>query len=547
MKTYNNNMFLGPGTIKFANGTEIPFTSCDGLEMEFSYDLASSMSAEFRGATIIFPQKESESKGEDMTYKDMSYVDGGARMHKIEDMKVLVVTFPNSEKEYEYYIHKSAIPYIGIGWQHYIVNDKFYNYRKTPVKVKAIKSYKQTTRAERDIIGIFTNDAWGGDPTCWLDETVISDMTQSQREQRRAVFEEIGFSVDNYDRFKRYFYPPTPSVDDFFKREWKAGYLGEWDTASDVYDELFTGKKPVSRLDGACAGTSLVDEWSSPVVYWGDTYNSTESVDNSQLLGSLTTNSFSHSLTTAADSIKSVTEKVEELSNIVKNQYGIDKGDDNMNIFSNFDFGKVTKDNYAMTLKGIAYRSIGDSSAESGHSRAYVQYNPETNDFEDVTPFILDINVKDFLFKMPVATSAIKAGDIILDMQAPVFVKSVKGTEITVVDPITREVRTILATKNAFNFNFVTKIVNLMDNFNLVGSASAENPFGNILPLMMLSDNKNMKDMLPLMLLGNGSVDFASNPMMLYFLMKDGKSNDMLPFLLMSNNGLFSAPAKDAE
>ena len=32
MKTYNN-MFLGPGTIKFANGTEIPFTSCDGLEM----------------------------------------------------------------------------------------------------------------------------------------------------------------------------------------------------------------------------------------------------------------------------------------------------------------------------------------------------------------------------------------------------------------------------------------------------------------------------------------------------------------------------------
>ena len=222
------------------------------------------------------------------------------------------------------------------------------------------------------------------------------------------------------------------------------------------------------------------------------------------------------------------------------------KGEDNMNIFSNFDFGKVTKDDYAMTLKGIAYRSIGGSSAESGHSREYVQYNPETNDFEDVTPFILDINVKDFLFKMPVATSAIKAGDIILDRQSPMFVKSVKGSEITVVDPITREVRTILATKNVFNFNFVTKIVNLMDNFNLASSASAENPFGNILPLMVLSDSKNMKDMLPLLLLGNGSnVDFTSNPMMLYFLMKDEKSNDMLPFLLMSNNGLFSAPAKD--
>lgn len=219
-----------------------------------------------------------------------------------------------------------------------------------------------------------------------------------------------------------------------------------------------------------------------------------------------------------------------------------------MNIFSNFDFGKVTKDDYAMTLKGVAYRSMGNSSAESGHSHAYVQYNPETNDFEDVTPFILDINVKDFLFKMPVATSAIKAGDIILDRQTPAFVKEVKGSEITIVDPITREVRTILATKNVFNFNFVTKIVNLMDNFNLASSANAENPFGNILPLMMLSDSKNMKDMLPLLLLSNGgSVDFTSNPMMLYFLMKDEKSNDMLPFLLMSNNGLFSAPAKDVE
>lgn len=224
------------------------------------------------------------------------------------------------------------------------------------------------------------------------------------------------------------------------------------------------------------------------------------------------------------------------------------KGEDNMNIFSNFDFGKVTKDNYAMTLKGIAYRSIGDSSTESGRSLAYVQYNPETNDFEDVTPFVLDIDAKDFLFKMPVATSAIKAGDIILDRQAPAFVKEVKGSEITVVDPITREVRTILAIKNVFNFNFVTKIVNLMDNFNLASSANAENPFGNILPLMMLSDSKNMKDMLPLLLLSNGgSVDFTSNPVMLYFLMKDSKSNDMLPFLLMSNNGLFSAPAKDVE
>ena len=490
MKSYNNNMFLGPGTIKFANGTEIPFTSCEGLEMEFSYDIASSMSAEFRGATIIPPREER---------KEMKNVN--------TDLRGITVKFPGSNKTYDYIITDDGWFYIAAGDKIRITNEHFYNYSKTEVEVVNCTA-TPTQNATMRIIA-FTNekDIFGWIDTAWI-ETVKHNWTE---DALVSCFNSINTKRDRY------------SFDEYFEN-------------SEDFRKLFNK----TRIDGTWAGTPLVDEWSSPVVY-GDV------IDGSQLLGSLTTNSFSHSLTTAADSIKSVTEKVEELSNIVKNQYGIDKGDDNMNIFSNFDFGKVTKDNYAMTLKGIAYRSIGDSSAESGNSRAYVQYNPETNDFEDVTPFILDINVKDFLFKMPVATSAIKAGDIILDMQAPVFVKSVKGSEITVVDPITREVRTILATKNAFNFNFVTKIVNLMDNFNLVGSASAENPFGNILPLMMLSDNKNMKDMLPLMLLGNGSVDFASNPMMLYFLMKDGKSNDMLPFLLMSNNGLFSAPVKDVE
>jgi hypothetical protein len=145
---------------------------------------------------------------------------------------------------------------------------------------------------------------------------------------------------------------------------------------------------------------------------------------------------------------------------------------------------------------------------------------------------------------MPVATSQVKVGDIIFDNSNPVFVKKVNGSEITIVDPNTREIRTILAAKNAFNFNFVTKLVNLMDGFNLTGSATENNPFGNILPFMMLSDNKSMNDMLPLMLMSNGgTMDVTSNPMMMYFLMKDGRSSDMLPFFLMGNPNLFGTPA----
>lgn len=224
------------------------------------------------------------------------------------------------------------------------------------------------------------------------------------------------------------------------------------------------------------------------------------------------------------------------------------KGEDKMNIFGNIEFGKVNHRNtYAMTLKGLAYlRNDGTSEKQK---IAYVQYDPKTESIEDVTPFVLDnMDSRDFVYKMPVATSAVKKGDIILDCSNPVFVKEVKDSTLTVVDPYSCEVKTILAAKNVFGFNFVTKIVNLMDSFNIANSANAENPFGNILPLMLLSKDSDMNDMLPLLLMSNGnfkSEDLMSNPMMMYFLMKDGKSNDMLPLLLMSNSGLFSAPAKE--
>lgn len=224
------------------------------------------------------------------------------------------------------------------------------------------------------------------------------------------------------------------------------------------------------------------------------------------------------------------------------------KGEDKMNIFGNIEFGKVNHRNtYAMTLKGLAYlRSDGTGEKQKA---AYVQYDPKTESIEDVTPFVLDnMDARDFVYKMPVATSAVKKGDIILDCSNPVFVKEVKDSTLIVVDPYSCEVKTILAAKNAFGFNFVTKIVNLMDGFNLAGSANAENPFGNLLPLMFLSKDSDMNDILPLLFMSNGSFkseDLVSNPMMMYFLMKDGKSNDMLPLLFMSNSGLFGAPAKE--
>jgi hypothetical protein len=219
------------------------------------------------------------------------------------------------------------------------------------------------------------------------------------------------------------------------------------------------------------------------------------------------------------------------------------KGEDTMNIFGNFDFGQVKNtQEFKMTLKGIAYLST-NGATEKTSERTYVQYDPTTAQIEDVTPFIIsDMDATEFLFKIPVALKDVKAGDIIYDNGVPVFVRKVDKNELEVVSPRSKTVRTILPAKNAFGFNFVTKLVNLMDNFNVMGGANAENPFGNILPLMLLTGNSSsssLKDMLPFMLIGGGAVDM-SNPMMMYFLLKDDSGDNLLPLVMMSNPNMFN-------
>lgn len=219
------------------------------------------------------------------------------------------------------------------------------------------------------------------------------------------------------------------------------------------------------------------------------------------------------------------------------------KGENAMNIFGNFDFGQVKNtQEFKMTLKGIAYLST-NGATEKTSERTYVQYDPTTAQIEDVTPFIIsDMDATEFLFKIPVALKDVKAGDIIYDNGVPVFVRKVDKNELEVVSPRSKTVRTILPAKNAFGFNFVTKLVNLMDNFNVMGGANAENPFGNILPLMLLTGNSSsssLKDMLPFMLMGGGAVDM-SNPMMMYFLLKDGSGDNLLPLVMMSNPNMFN-------
>lgn len=189
-------------------------------------------------------------------------------------------------------------------------------------------------------------------------------------------------------------------------------------------------------------------------------------------------------------------------------------------IFGNFKFGPTSC--YNLSHLGIAVRNAaGDM----------VSYDKAKNEIVNVD--LIDFNVDNAIFAMPAAIKDIAVGDVILHNDKPVFVTNIeKG--IHVADPCAGEKKEILPTKSMFGFDFVTKIVSLIDFSNT--NASADSPFGNLLPLMMLGNSDvDMSTVLMLSMMNGGSTFDMSNPMMLMALMSDrGGSNDALPFLLMS-------------
>jgi hypothetical protein len=216
----------------------------------------------------------------------------------------------------------------------------------------------------------------------------------------------------------------------------------------------------------------------------------------------------------------SINEKVNEAIGLSING----KENDSMNLFKNFDFGSCENDNVKMSMYGIAVKNANGT---------WVSYDAKSESVVDVD--ILNFDAK-YLYKMPVAIKDVKTGDVVIHNRKPMFVTVVEDGKLGAIDPAAGEEKVILLTKSMFGFDFVTKVVNLFGD--LSSTASADAPFGNMLPLMLLADGGKSDDMLPLMFaMGGGKFDM-SNPMMMYFLMKDSKSNDMLPlmFLMNSNN-----------
>ena len=190
-------------------------------------------------------------------------------------------------------------------------------------------------------------------------------------------------------------------------------------------------------------------------------------------------------------------------------------------MFGNLEFGPVTM---KMSHLGIALMN---------NAGEMVSYDKTKDEIVNVD--LIDFDATNMIFAMPAAIKDIKKGDVIRHNKSTVFVTSTENG-IHVVDVKAGEKKTILPTKSMFGFDFVTKIVCLFDFSN--ASASADQPFGNMLPLMLMSGDGNMKDMmLPMMLMSGNGFDMSqmdmSNPLMLMALMGGSESKDFFPMMLM--------------
>ena len=201
------------------------------------------------------------------------------------------------------------------------------------------------------------------------------------------------------------------------------------------------------------------------------------------------------------------------------------KKESKMNFLSslNINCGKVDDPNLTASLNGVAIKGL------DGQFRAY---DKSKDKIMNVTGLTLG---NDYLYILPCALKDVKVGDVIVN--ADTFVTVVKvhndGT-FTVVDPKASEQKIAVPAQNIFGFNYVSKIVNLLDG---MINPSDDNPFG-INPLMFVlldetKSNNNSNLLLAAMLMGqNGDMDISS--MLPFLLMGKGDNNMLAMFALMS-------------
>lgn len=231
------------------------------------------------------------------------------------------------------------------------------------------------------------------------------------------------------------------------------------------------------------------------------------------------------------------TDDIKFIHNLKENQ---EEGN-SMNIMKNFNFGPCG-DRAKISHLGIA---VQNSNGE------WVSYDKENNEIVNVD--LINFGCDNFVYMMPVAIKDVAEGDAIIHNHHVMFVTKARSKVISVIDVTDGEIKKILPTKSIFGFDFITKIVSLIDF--TASTANEDNPFGNMLPFLLLGNNDNKNnDALPLVLmlmnkenpgLGGLSSSSPSVQMMLMAMLMNGQNGNsvqnFLPLMFLMNENTKTA------
>ena len=200
-----------------------------------------------------------------------------------------------------------------------------------------------------------------------------------------------------------------------------------------------------------------------------------------------------------------------------------DKEKEKENMTTDFSFGPYNTSSIRLSPYGMAIKNKAGK---------WISYNKTTDRLMDVDVINVDIESSKVFYKIPRAVNSVKPGDIILHNTTPVFVETINNGRFTVINPYEGTEITILPAQSPFGFDFVTAIVTLTD---FMPAADENNPFGNLLPFMLMGkdNNNNMGLMLAL---SGGMKDMDS--MMMMALCSGGDMSTLLMLSMMKKNKL---------
>lgn len=232
----------------------------------------------------------------------------------------------------------------------------------------------------------------------------------------------------------------------------------------------------------------------TPISNWGTSQNNYFTATDYSILGYLT-----------QDDVEDTVEKI------------LDKKEKEKTMTNDFNFGPYNTNAIRISPYGMAIKNKNNK---------WVSYNKETDRLMDVDVINVNIDSSKIFYKIPKAVRSVEPGDIILHNGVPVFVETMHMGRFTVVNPYEGTEITILPAQSPFGFDFVTAIMALTD---CMPQADENNPFGNLLPFMLMDKDNNSN--LGLMLALSGEMDNV-DPMMMALLCSG--SNDISTLLLMN-------------